>query len=38
MTLVAHTPRTRLITHAYAVPVVREITPRRPDLAAGSIW
>jgi hypothetical protein len=36
MTLVATTPRTRPITHAYVVPVVREITPRR--LANASTW
>jgi hypothetical protein len=36
MTLVATTPRTRPITHAYVVPVVREIAPRR--FAAGSAW
>jgi hypothetical protein len=38
MTLVATTPRTRPVTHAYVVPVVREIAPPRPDLAAGSTW
>lgn len=37
MTLVATRPHTRPITHAYVVPVVREITPRRP-FAAGSAW
>jgi hypothetical protein len=38
MTLVATTPRTRPVTHAYVVPVVREITPRPAALAGGSIW
>jgi hypothetical protein len=38
MTLVATTSRTRPITHAYVVPVVREITPPRPGLAAGATW
>lgn len=37
MTLVATTPRTRPVTHAHVVPVVREIAPRRADLAA-STW
>jgi hypothetical protein len=37
MTLVATTPRTSPIIHAYAVPVVREITPR-PVLAGTSTW
>jgi hypothetical protein len=36
MTLVATTQRTRPIIHAYAVPVVREITPRRVESA--STW
>jgi hypothetical protein len=30
------TTRTRPVTHAYVVPVVRELSPRRP--AAGSAW
>jgi hypothetical protein len=38
MTLAATTSRTRSIGHAYAVPVVREITPRRADRAAASTW
>jgi hypothetical protein len=37
MMLVATTQRTRPTTHAYVVPVVREITPVRP-FAAGSAW
>jgi hypothetical protein len=35
MTLLARTPRTRPVMHAYVVPVVREIAPRLPGLAAG---
>jgi hypothetical protein len=38
MTLVATTPRTQPVMHAYTVPVVRELTPKRADLAAGSAW
>jgi hypothetical protein len=38
MTLVATIPRTRPVTHAFVVPVVREITPRRLEFAAGSAW
>jgi hypothetical protein len=38
MTLVATTSRTRPVTHAYVVPVVREIAPRRADFAAGATW
>jgi hypothetical protein len=38
MTLVVTTPRSRPVPHAYVVPVVREITPRRTDLVAGSAW
>jgi len=38
MTLVATTPRTRPVSHAYVVPVVREISPRRGGFAAGSTW
>jgi hypothetical protein len=37
MTLVASTPRTRPVTHPYTVPVVREIAPKRAELAA-SAW
>jgi hypothetical protein len=37
MTLVATTSRTRPVVHAYTVPVVRELTPKRVDLA-GSAW
>jgi hypothetical protein len=38
MTLVATTPRTRPVTHAYVVPVVREITPRPAGVATGATW
>jgi hypothetical protein len=38
MTIVATASRTRPVTHAYVVPVVRELTPRRPDFAVGSAW
>jgi hypothetical protein len=30
MTIIATTPRTASIRHAYTVPVVREITPKPP--------
>lgn len=36
MTVLA-TTRTRPVTHAYVVPVVRELSPRRPA-AVGSAW
>jgi len=36
MTVLATTLRTRPVTHAYVVPVVRELSPRRA--AAGSAW
>jgi len=36
MTFVATTPRTHPVTHAYVVPVVREITPKRPSLASAA--
>jgi hypothetical protein len=38
MTLVSSTPRTQTVVHAYTVPVVRELAPKRADLAAGSTW
>jgi hypothetical protein len=38
MTLFATTPRTRPVTHAYVVPVVREIAPRRAAFGARSTW
>jgi hypothetical protein len=36
MTVLATTPRTRPVTHAYVVPVVRELSPQRPAGAVGS--
>lgn len=36
MTLLATTTRTRPVTHAYVVPVVRELSPRR--FAVTSAW
>jgi hypothetical protein len=38
MTLVATTPRSHAVTHAFVVPVVPELAPKRPDVAAGSTW
>jgi hypothetical protein len=38
MTLVATTPRRRPVSHAFVVPVVRELAPKRADMAAGSAW
>ena len=35
--LVATTPR-RPVSHAFSVPVVREITPRSVRLSANSAW
>jgi hypothetical protein len=37
MTLLATTIRTRPATHAYVVPVVRELAPQ-PLAAAGTAW
>ena len=37
MTVLATTLRTRPATHAYVVPVVRELAPR-PLAATGSAW
>jgi hypothetical protein len=37
MTVLATSPRTRPVTHAYVVPVVRELSPR-PAAATGSAW
>ena len=37
MTVLATSPRTHPVTHAYVVPVVRELSPRRPA-AVGSAW
>jgi hypothetical protein len=38
MTVLATTVRRRPAPHAYVVPVVHEIAPRRPDLASNSTW
>jgi hypothetical protein len=35
MTVLATTPRTRPATHAFVVPVVRELSPRRPAAISG---
>jgi hypothetical protein len=37
MTVLANTSRIRPITHAYVVPVVRELAPR-PAAAISSAW
>jgi len=38
MTLLATPVRRRPISHAFTVPVVREITPQSTQLAASSTW
>jgi hypothetical protein len=38
MTLIATTARRRPASHAFSVPVVREIAPQSVQLAAGSAW
>ncbi len=38
MTLLATTARRRPVSHAFTVPVVRELTPPSTQLAAGSAW
>jgi hypothetical protein len=38
MTLLATTVRPRPVSHAFLVPVVRELAPRLADAAAGSAW
>jgi hypothetical protein len=38
MTVLANTSRIRPVTHAYVVPVVRELAPRPASAAAGSAW
>jgi hypothetical protein len=38
MTLLATTPRHRPVTHAFVVPVVRELAPQLPHAAADSAW
>jgi hypothetical protein len=38
MTLIATTARRRPVSHAFSVPVVREIAPRGAQLGVGSAW
>ena len=38
MTLITTTPRRRPVSHAFSVPVVREIAPQSAQLAAGTAW
>ena len=38
MTLVATTARRRPVSHAFTVPVVRELAPQSVSLAAGGAW
>ena len=38
MTVLATTLRTRPVTHAYVVPVVRELSPRAPPRSAQASW
>jgi hypothetical protein len=38
MTLLATPARRRPATHAFTVPVVRELAPQSMQLAAGSAW
>ena len=38
MTLIATTARRRPVSHAFTVPVVRELAPRGAQFAAGSAW
>ena len=38
MTLLATPARRRPATHAFTVPVVRELAPQSTQLAAGSAW
>jgi hypothetical protein len=38
MTLLATTPPRRPVSHAFTVPVVRELIPQSTRLAAGSAW
>jgi hypothetical protein len=38
MTLLATTARRRPASHAFVVPVVRELAPQLPHAAAGSAW
>ena len=38
MTLVATPARRRPVSHAFTVPVVREIAPQLADVATGTAW
>jgi hypothetical protein len=38
MTLITTTPRRRPVSHAFSVPVVREIAPQSARLSANSAW
>jgi hypothetical protein len=38
MTLIANTAPRRPVSHAFSVPVVREIAPQSARLSAGSAW
>jgi hypothetical protein len=38
MTLLATTTRRRPVSHAFTVPVVRELAPKSVQVAAGSAW
>ena len=38
MTLLATTARRRPASHAFTVPVVRELAPQNTQLAASSAW
>jgi hypothetical protein len=38
MTLLATTARRRPASHAFTVPVVRELAPQSTQLAAGNAW
>jgi hypothetical protein len=38
MTVLATPARRRPASHAFAVPVVRELAPQLPHVAAGSAW
>ena len=38
MTVLATTLRRRPVSHAFVVPVVRELAPQPAGLAAGSAW
>ncbi len=38
MTRLATTTRRRPVSHAFTVPVVRELTPQSAPLTAGAAW